>query len=64
MPAMAQDQLARLTAAKGVLTVPIFHGDHDFGAVTLERFSGDAFSEEEADICEGLCAAIGTNPCG
>jgi hypothetical protein len=57
--ALAQEQLARVTAATSVLAVPMFQGDREVGAVTLERFAGGAFTEDDIEVCEALCAAIG-----
>jgi hypothetical protein len=57
--ALAQEQLARITAANCVLTVPMFQGDREVGAATLERFSGAAFGEDDIEVGEALCAAMG-----
>jgi hypothetical protein len=57
--ALAQEQLARVTTATSVLTVPMFQGDREVGAIALERFSGGAFTEDDIDVCEALCAAVG-----
>jgi hypothetical protein len=57
--ALAQEQLAKITAANSVVTLPMFQGDREVGAVTLERFSGAEFTEEDIDVGEALCAAMG-----
>jgi hypothetical protein len=57
--AMAQQQLARLTAASAVVSVPMFRHDVAIGAVTLERFKEGLPSEEQIEVCEALCAAVG-----
>ena len=57
--ALAQEQLARVTTATSVLTVPMFQGDREVGAIALERFSGGAFTEDDIDVSEALCAAVG-----
>jgi hypothetical protein len=57
--AMAQQQLARLTAASAVVSVPMFRHDVAIGAVTLERFKEGLPNEEQIEVCEALCAAVG-----
>ena len=57
--AMAQQQLARLTAASTVASVPMFRHDVAIGAVTLERFKEGPLTEQQIEVCEALCAAVG-----
>jgi len=57
--AAAQEALVRLNDKAAILTVPIMHRDKPVGAVVLERFSGEMFTQEELDLCDALCAASG-----
>lgn len=57
--AHAQENLARQNGAVAVLTVPVVHGGDPVGAVTLERFTGATFTQDEVDLCDALTAAIG-----
>ena len=42
-----------------VLTIPLFVGDNDFGAITLERPSGTEFDQPTVDLCESVAAIVG-----
>jgi multidrug efflux pump subunit AcrA (membrane-fusion protein) len=44
--------------SRAVLTIPLARGDMTFGAVTLERFTGSAFSDNEIALADALGAAV------
>lgn len=59
--APAQQALANVSAATGVLTVPLETGTAAFGAITLERTSpAEPFSEAETDLAEAISAMAGS----
>jgi multidrug resistance efflux pump len=53
------EHLAKSFGATSILTVPLFSGDHYYGAITLERTGDQAFSAEEVGICRELAALAG-----
>ncbi|HVY19716.1 MAG TPA: HlyD family efflux transporter periplasmic adaptor subunit [Bauldia sp.] len=54
----AQDAVLAKGGARAVLSVPLAQGDMIFGAVTMERFTGGAFSEDEIALADALAAAV------
>jgi len=57
--AAAHESLARENNGAAILTVPVMFRDAAIGAVTLERFSGTPFTQEDVDLCDALCSAAG-----
>lgn len=57
--AIAQETLARAVGANSVVSVPMARGEMGVGAVTLERFDGARFGQDEIALCDALCAAAG-----
>ncbi len=56
----SHEQLARTHGDCSVLTVPfVNHEGTAFGALTLERSTGDSFDLETAHLCEGVAALVG-----
>ena len=55
----AHANLAQKNDGGTVLTIPLFVGDNDFGAITLERPSGAEFDQPTVDLCESVAAFVG-----
>jgi RND family efflux transporter MFP subunit len=55
----AHAELAQLSGAGGVVTLPLVHGDQRAGALTLERASGMHFDAPVIELLESLAAMLG-----
>jgi len=56
---LAHAELAKMTGAGGVVTLPIAHAGRQLGALTLERASGFAFDAASIELLSGLAAMLG-----
>jgi RND family efflux transporter MFP subunit len=57
---LAHAELAQLSGADGVATVPLMHGGRAVGALTLERAGGHRFDAPTLELLEGLAAMLGS----
>jgi|SRR5882672_5045289 len=55
----AHTELAHLSSAGGVATLPLMHAGRAIGALTLERASGFRFDAPVVELLEGLAAMFG-----
>jgi hypothetical protein len=55
----AHAELAHLSSAGGVATLPLMHAGRAVGALTLERASGFRFDAPAVELLEGLAAMFG-----
>jgi RND family efflux transporter MFP subunit len=56
---LAHAELAQLSGADGVATVPLMHEGRAIGALTLERGAGQRFDGPTLELLEGLAAMLG-----
>ena len=56
---LAHAELAQLSGADGVATVPLMHEGRAVGALTLERGAGQRFDPPTLELLEGLAAMLG-----
>lgn len=52
------EALVRHHGARTVLTLPLYGSGRYFGALTLERSRGNAFSSQEKEFCRGVTALV------
>ena len=57
--ARAHADLAQLSGDGTVLTIPLFIGDNDYGAITLERPAEAEFDQSTVELCESVASIIG-----
>lgn len=55
----AHAELAQLSGAGGVVSLPLVHGGRHVGALTLERATGFRFDAPVVELLEGLAAMLG-----
>ena len=53
------ETLATDFGAGAIMTVPLFNGEHYYGAITLERDADSPFTAEEKAVCPQLAALAG-----
>lgn len=56
---MAHAELAQLSGADGIATVPLMHKGRAVGVLTLERAGGHRFDAPTLELLEGLAAMLG-----
>jgi biotin carboxyl carrier protein len=56
---LAHAELAQVTGAGGIVTVPLVHAGRQVGALTLERAPGYSFDAPAVELLEGLAAMLG-----
>jgi RND family efflux transporter MFP subunit len=56
---LAHAELAQLSGADGIATVPLMHEGRAIGALTLERGAGQRFDPPTLELLEGLAAMLG-----
>ena len=52
------EQLAKQHGAGSILTMPFYGDERYYGVLTLERSSGQTFTEEEANFCRSVAALL------
>jgi RND family efflux transporter MFP subunit len=52
-------ELAQMSGAGGIVTLPLYHGERQIGALTLERAPGFRFETPSVELLEGLAAVLG-----
>jgi multidrug resistance efflux pump len=52
------EQLAKQHGAGSILTMPFYGDERYYGALTLERSSGQTFTEEEATFCRSVASLL------
>ena len=55
----AHAELAQMSGAGGVVTLPLHHGERQVGALTLERAPGFRFETPSVELLEGVAAMLG-----
>jgi RND family efflux transporter MFP subunit len=55
----AHAELAQLSGAGGILTVPLMHNGRAVGAMTLERAAGLRFDAASVELVDGLASMLG-----
>lgn len=55
----AHAELAQMSGAGGIATVPLLHGGEPVGALTLERAAGLRFDAAAVELVEGLASLLG-----
>lgn len=56
---LAHAELAQLSGADGIATVPLMHKGRAIGALTLERAGGHRFDTPTMELLEGLASMLG-----